>query len=308
METIDRASNSEELNYLNLLDNIVKNGDERGDRTGIGTRSIFGTNLRFSLTNHFPILTTKKVYWKGVVEELLWFIRGDTNANKLSDKGVKIWDGNTTKEFLENRGLDYPPGFIGPGYGWQWRKWGAEYNISHSISTENGHKYTDVIPTGESYDQLQEAVDKIRNNPTDRRILVSAWNVAEVDKMALPPCHILFQFFVSNGKLSCQWYQRSVDSFLGLPFNISSYALLTCLIAKITNLEPGDLIFAGGDTHVYLNHLNQVQTQISREPFAFPTLNIPDIQSLEDIEDLEYSDIKLEGYESHPPIKAEMAV
>jgi thymidylate synthase len=306
----------EEYKYLHLMQNILDNGNEKSDRTGTGTKSIFGTKLEFNLRDSFPILTTKKVFWKGVVEELLWFIRGETDSNKLADKGVKIWVGNTTREFLDKKGLDYPEGFIGPGYGFQWRYWGGEYNI-RAVMDENyklaGYvqQIGQVTPSSGNYgvDQLKNAVETIKNNPNDRRIIVSAWNPAQLEKMALPPCHLLFQFFVENGELSCQWYQRSVDVFLGLPFNISSYALLTCLIAKITGLKPGKLIFSGGDTHLYMNHLEQTKEQISRVPYQFPKLNIKkDIKTLEDIEKLEFADLELEGYQSHATIKAAMAV
>lgn len=311
----------EEYKYLHLLEDIMNTGEDSDDRTGVGTRKIFGTQLKFDLSKGFPALTTKKLYWKGVVEELLWFIRGDTNANHLMEKGVHIWDGNTSREFLDKQGLDYPEGFIGPGYGWQWRRWnrdyytsipnGEDYDIQHySCGKENGHK---LLATGHQYpldsiDQLSEALDKIKNKPDDRRILVSAWNPSQVPEMALPPCHLLFQFQVSNGKLHCQWYQRSVDSLLGLPFNIASYALITHLFAKAATLEPGTLTFCGGDTHVYKSHFEQVKEQCSRIPYQFPTLEIPDVETIQDIENLTLDDCKLIDYKSHKAIKAEMAV
>lgn len=289
----------EENKYLHLLQRILDEGTTKGDRTGTGTKSVFGTQLSFDLSNSFPIITTKKVYWKGVVEELLWFIRGETDSKKLEEKGVKIWTGNTSREFLDKKGLKYPEGEIGPGYGFQWRHWGKEYKY-------NENQYTIMY---EGVDQLANVINTLKKNPNDRRMIVSAWNVSEIDKMALPPCHLLYQFDVTDGKLNCQWYQRSVDSFLGLPFNISSYALLTCLIAKVVGLKPGTLTFSGGDTHLYLNHLDQAKEQVSRNPFPFPQLNIKkDIKSLEDIEALELSDLELVGYISHAPIKAEMAV
>jgi thymidylate synthase len=294
----------EEYKYLHLLERILDEGTVKGDRTGTGTKSIFGTQLSFDLSNSFPILTTKKVYWKGVVEELLWFIRGETDSKKLEAKGVKIWTGNTTREFLDKKGLNYPEGEIGPGYGFQWRHWGKYYNPN----PDQNAIIIDRTQDG-GIDQLANVINTLKKNPNDRRMIVSAWNVAAIDKMALPPCHLLYQFDVTNGRLNCQWYQRSVDTFLGLPFNISSYALLTCLIAKIVGLQPGTLTYAGGDTHLYLNHLDQAKEQVSRTPYPFPKLNIKkDIKTLEDIENLELSDLELVGYESHAPIKAEMAI
>lgn len=311
----------EEYKYLHLLQDILDNGVVKGDRTGVGTKSIFGTKLQFDLSKSFPILTTKKVFWKGVVEELLWFIRGETNSKKLEEKGVKIWVGNTSREFLDKKGLNYPEGMIGPGYGWQWRNWGGNYGQSWTKISSEGVEYTFIsnpkeakeynrlTPSGLGIDQLANVVNTIKTNPNDRRIIVSAWNVEEINSMALPPCHLLFQFDVSDGKLNCQWYQRSVDTFLGLPFNISSYALLTYLIAKITNLIPGTLTFSGGDTHIYLNHIDQCKEQINRTPYIFPQLNIKkDIKTLEDIENLQFNDIELIDYKSHAAIKAEMAV
>lgn len=305
----------EEYKYLRLLDTIIENGSVKGDRTGTGTKSVFGTKLQFDLSKSFPILTTKKVFWKGVVEELLWFIRGETDSKKLEAKGVKIWVGNTSRDFLDKKGLDYPEGEIGPGYGFQWRYWGGDYNAwvggeeHKSYYGKECIKMARLFDSNVGIDQLAKVVETIRKNPNDRRIIVSAWNVAEIDKMALPPCHLLYQFDVTDGKLNCQWYQRSVDTFLGLPFNISSYALLTCLLAKITNLQPGTLTFSGGDTHLYLNHIEQAKLQLEREPFPFPQLNIKkDIKSLEDIESLSLEDIELVGYASHATIKADMAV
>lgn len=294
----------EEYKYLNLMQRILDEGVEKSDRTGVGTKSIFGTQLQFDLSQSFPVLTTKKVFWKGVVEELLWFVRGETDSKLLEQKGVKIWVGNTSREFLDKKGLNYPEGEIGPGYGFQWRHWGATYQ--NPLGTIMKKSLND---SNRGIDQLANLIHTLINNPNDRRLIVSAWNVAEIERMALPPCHMMYQFYVENGTLSCQWYQRSVDSFLGLPFNISSYALLTCLIAKIVGLNPGKLTFVGGDTHIYLNHINQVKEQLVRIPYKFPQLNIKkDIQTLEDIEALELADLELVGYQSHAPIKAEMAV
>jgi len=299
----------EEYKYLHLLERIMNEGVVKGDRTGTGTKSLFGTQLSFDVSNSFPILTTKKVFFKGIVEELLWFIRGETDSKLLEAKGVNIWKGNTSREFLDKRSLDYPEGKAGAVYGFQWRHWGKPYDswsfsdrektqiVSHSSSSDNG------------IDQLAKVVETIKKNPNDRRMIVSAWNVAELERVALPSCHLLYQFDVTDGKLNCQWYQRSVDSFLGLNFNITSYALLTYMIAKITNLTPGRITFSGGDTHIYINHMDQCREQISRIPFPFPQLNIKkDIKSLEDIEKLQFEDFELIGYQSHPAIKAPMAV
>ncbi len=310
IERFRQEKQHEEYKYLHLMRNILDNGVEKSDRTGVGTKSIFGTSLKFDLRKSFPILTTKKVFWKGVVEELLWFIRGETDSKKLEEKGVKIWVGNTSREFLDKRGLDYPEGFAGPVYGFQWRHWGSSYNIRTLLPLKEGEPNPIIVqPGNEGFDQLADVVDKIKNSPNDRRMIVSAWNVSELDKVALPSCHLLFQFYVVNGELHLQFYMRSVDTFLGLPFNISSYALLTCLLAKITGLKPGTITFAGGDTHLYLNHLDQVKEQLGRTPHKFPTLNIKkDIKSLEDIENLTLADIELVDYKSHPAIIAPMAV
>lgn len=296
----------EEYRYLHMLDRILTEGTKKGDRTGTGTISIYGTQLKFNLKESFPILTTKKVYWKGVVEELLWFIRGETDSKKLEAKGINIWKGNTTREFLDKKGLNYyPEGEIGPGYGFQWRHWGSDYQPDISTNPP----YIVKHENGNGIDQLSNVIETLKKNPNDRRMIVSAWNVSEIDKMALPPCHLLFQFDVTDGYLNCLWYQRSNDFFLGSPFNISSYALLTCLIAKIVGLKPGTLTYFAGDTHLYLNHIEQAREQISRKPYPFPKLNIKkDVKSLNDIENLTFDDIELIGYQSHAAIKAEMAV
>lgn len=301
IEKLRKEKQHEEYKYLHLLEKILDEGTVKGDRTGVGTKSIFGTQLKFDLSNSFPVLTTKKVFWKGVVEELLWFIRGETDSKKLEAKGVKIWVGNTTREFLDKRGLDYPEGMAGPVYGYQWRHWGKPYNGYYDVNS--------LLKNPNGIDQLANVVDTLRKNPNDRRILVSAWNVAELERVALPSCHLLYQFYVENGKLSCQFYMRSIDFFLGCPFNISSYALLTCLIAKITGYLPGTLTFTGGDTHLYLNHIEQAKEQLSRTPYSFPKLNIKkDIKELVDIENLQFEDLELVNYQSHATIKAPMAV
>ena len=261
--------------YLDLLRHIRENGVMKEDRTGTGTQSVFGYQMRFNLSDGFPLLTTKKVHLKSIIHELLWFISGDTNIKYLKDNGVTIWD-----EWADENGD------LGPVYGHQWRSWPA--------------------PDGRSIDQLSQVVDMIKNNPDSRRLLVSAWNPGEVDKMSLPPCHCLFQFYVANGKLSCQLYQRSADVFLGVPFNIASYALLTMMIAQVCGLEPGEFIHTTGDTHIYRNHFEQVALQLSREPRALPTMRLnPEVKS---IFDFKYEDFTLEGYDPWPVIKAPVAV
>ena len=261
--------------YLDLLREIRDNGVIKTDRTGVGTKSIFGHQMRFNLQDGFPLLTTKKVFLKGIIYELLWFLKGDTNIKFLTDHNVHIWD-----EWADENGD------LGYVYGKQWRSWEA----------------TD----GRVIDQISQVVDLIKNHPNSRRILVTAWNPAEIDKMALPPCHCLFQFYVADGKLSCQLYQRSADTFLGVPFNIASYALLTMMLAQVCGLEPGEFIHTTGDTHIYLNHLEQVNEQLSREPRPLPKMIInPDVKS---IFDFKYEDFKLEGYDPYPAIKAPVAV
>lgn len=261
--------------YLDLLRHIRKDGVVKHDRTGVGTQSVFGYQMRFDLSEGFPLLTTKKVHLKSIIYELLWFIAGDTNIKYLKDHGVSIWD-----EWADENGD------LGPVYGHQWRSWPA--------------------PDGRSIDQLSQVIDQIRNNPDSRRMIVSAWNPGEVDKMALPPCHCLFQFYVAEGKLSCQLYQRSADTFLGVPFNIASYALLTMMIAQVCGLQPGEFIHTTGDTHIYLNHFEQVDLQLSREPRPLPVMKLnPDVKS---IFDFKYEDFTLEGYDPWPAIKSPVAV
>jgi thymidylate synthase len=261
--------------YLKLLATILENGTDKSDRTGTGTRSLFGYQMRFDLAQGFPLLTTKKLHLKSIIYELLWFIRGETNVRWLQERGVKIWD-----EWADANGD------LGPVYGSQWRSWPA--------------------PDGRKIDQLAQVIDSIKNNPDSRRHIVSAWNPAEVDNMALPPCHCLFQFYVANGKLSCQLYQRSADSFLGVPFNIASYALLTHMVAQVTGLEVGDFVHTFGDVHLYANHFEQAQLQLTREPRALPTLVInPDVTRLEDFV---FEDFAFESYDPHPTIKAPISV
>jgi len=261
--------------YLELLQDILDNGTDKSDRTGTGTRSIFGAQLRFDLSQGFPLLTTKKVFLKGIIHELLWFIAGDTNIKYLHDNGVHIWD-----EWADENGD------LGPVYGKQWRSWPA--------------------PDGKTIDQLSNVIKMIKKSPDSRRLIVSAWNPAEVDDMALPPCHTLFQFYVAGGKLSCQLYQRSADMFLGVPFNIASYALLTMMVAQACGLQPGDFVHTLGDAHIYRNHFKQVQEQLSRTPRSLPTMVInPDVK---DVFAFRYEDFRLEGYDPWPAIKAPVAV
>ena len=295
--------------YLDLLTRIKTEGAVKTDRTGTGTKSVFGHQMRFDLSQGFPLLTTKKVFLKGIIHELLWFLNGDTNIKYLVDNGVHIWDNDAYRyynelcvkygvlpvameEFLRaaQEGIDSPIegykfGDLNHVYGYQWRSWPR--------------------PNGEAIDQIQQAVDLIKNNPDSRRIIVSAWNVADVEKMALPPCHTLFQFYVADGKLSCMLYQRSADTFLGVPFNIASYALLTMMMAQVCGLEAGEFVHTLGDTHLYLNHFEQVDERLSRTPRALPKMHInPDVKS---IFDFKYEDFTLEGYDPYPTIKAPMS-
>ena len=261
--------------YLDLLEHIMKDGSVKHDRTGVGTKSVFGYQMRFDLSEGFPLLTTKKVHLKSIIYELLWFISGDTNIKYLKEHGVSIWD-----EWADENGD------LGPVYGHQWRSFPK--------------------PGGGSVDQLQPVVDQIKNNPDSRRMIVCAWNPAEIDRMALPPCHCLFQFYVNDGKLSCQLYQRSADTFLGVPFNIASYALLTMMLAQVCGLQPGEFVHTTGDTHLYLNHMEQVREQLSREPRPLPRMILnPEVKS---IYDFKYEDFTLEGYDPWPAIKAPVAV
>jgi thymidylate synthase len=261
--------------YHDLLRLVLDQGSDRDDRTGTGTRSIFGHQMRFDLSAGFPALTTKKLHLRSIIHELLWFLKGDTNIAYLKANGVSIWD-----EWADENGD------LGPVYGAQWRSWPA--------------------PDGTTIDQIANVVRQIETNPSSRRHIVSAWNPAEVDNMALPPCHCLFQFYVSDGKLSCQLYQRSADIFLGVPFNIASYALLTMMVAQVTGLKPGDFVHTLGDAHIYKNHFDQAQLQLSREPRALPVMRInPDVT---DLFAFTYEDFKLEGYDPHPAISAPIAV
>lgn len=261
--------------YLDLLQHILNNGVQKNDRTGTGTISSFGYQMRFNLKDGFPLVTTKKLHLKSIIHELLWFIRGETNIAYLKENGVRIWD-----EWADGNGE------LGPVYGKQWRSWeGAN---------------------GKTVDQVSELIGQIKNNPDSRRLIISAWNVADLPEMALMPCHTLFQFYVAEGKLSCQLYQRSADVFLGVPFNIASYSLLTMMIAQVCNLEPGEFIHTFGDVHIYNNHLEQVHLQLSRKPLPLPTMKLN--AEVKNIFDFKYEDFSLENYQFHPPIKAPVAV
>jgi thymidylate synthase len=264
-----------ERQYLDLLAEVLQNGARKTDRTGTGTLSVFGRQLRFNLADSFPLLTTKKLHTKSILIELLWFLRGDTNIKWLQERGVSIWD-----EWADENGN------LGPVYGYQWRHWRT--------------------PDGREIDQIEQLIASIRKKPDSRRHIVSAWNPADVDKMALPPCHALFQFYVANGKLSCQMYQRSADLFLGVPFNIASYAALTLMVAQVTDLKPGEFVLTLGDAHIYMNHLEQVREQLSRSPRPFPRLKLN--PAVKELLDFRYEDFTLEGYDPHPAIKAPIAV
>ncbi|WP_426036062.1 thymidylate synthase [Brevundimonas sp. DC300-4] len=263
-----------EFQYLNLLRDILDNGVRRDDRTGTGTLGVFGRQLRFDLSKGFPLLTTKKLHLRSIIVELLWFLRGETNTRWLKENGCSIWD-----EWADENGE------LGPVYGKQWRSWAA--------------------PNGESIDQIARLLEGLKANPNSRRHIVSAWNPADIEDMALPPCHCLFQFFVADGKLSCQLYQRSADVFLGVPFNIASYALLTMMVAQVTGLEPGDFVHTLGDAHLYSNHVEQAALQLTRQPLALPTMTIA---AKRDLFAFDPSDFVLSGYEAHPHIKAAVAI
>ena len=263
------------IQYLDLLDHVMKKGVKKQDRTGTGTLSVFGYQMRFSLEEGFPLVTTKKLHLRSIIHELLWFLKGETNVRYLNENGVRIWN-----EWADEDGN------LGPIYGYQWRSW--------------------PLPDGGHVDQISRVIDSIRQKPDSRRHIVSAWNVGELDRMALPPCHILFQFYVAEGKLSCQLYQRSADIFLGVPFNIASYSLLLMMVAQVTGLQPYEFVHTFGDAHIYLNHLEQVKLQLSRRPWPLPVMKLnPERKG---IFDFVYGDFTLEAYQSHPHIKGEIAV
>ncbi|KAK8938894.1 Bifunctional dihydrofolate reductase-thymidylate synthase [Platanthera zijinensis] len=285
----------EEYTYLRLVQDIISYGAGKNDRTGTGTLSKFGCQMRFNLRRSFPLLTTKRVFWRGVVEELLWIISGSTDAMVLQERGVHIWDGNSSRDYLDSAGLAHrEEGDLGPIYGFQWRHFGAEYIDMHTDYTSKG------------FDQLSDVIEKIRKNPDDRRIVLSAWNPSDLKKMALPPCHMFAQFYVENGELSCQMYQRSADMGLGVPFNIASYSLLTCMIAQVCNLVPGDFIHVIGDAHVYRTHVRPLLEQLQKQPKPFPILKIN--RTKMDINSFVSSDFTLVGYDPHQKIEMKMAV
>lgn len=288
---------SEEQQYLDIVRDIIENGVKRGDRTGTGTLSKFGVQMRFSLRNNvLPLLTTKRVFWRGVAEELLWFVSGSTDATLLQDKNVRIWDGHASREYLDAHGFEHrDEGDLGPVYGFQWRHFGAKY------------KTKDSSYAGLGVDQLQQCIDKIKNNPDDRRIVMSAWNPLDIPQMSLPPCHLLCQFYVANGELSCQMYQRSADMGLGVPFNIASYSLLTRMIAHVCGLQPGEFVHTIGDAHVYVNHVDALREQLTRTPRAFPTMTI-NTTTADDIDSFKFTDFEVVGYNPYPTIKMDMAL
>ena len=277
--------------YLDLLQHVLSHGTEKGDRTGTGTLSHFGAQLRFDLADGFPLLTTKKVHFKSIVYELFWFLSGSTHVDYLQENGVRIWNEWSTAE--QTARFNRPAGDLGPVYGHQWRNYGA-------TKDENG------IYNNDGIDQITQVIEQIKTNPNSRRLIVSGWNPAEAEQVALPPCHTLFQFFVADNKLSCQLYQRSADLLLGVPFNIASYALLTHMVAQVCGLEVGEFVWTGGDCHIYQNHREQVELQLTRELYTLPTLTLnPNVTN---IFAFNYDDISVDGYESHPAIKAKVAV
>ncbi|XP_030950567.1 bifunctional dihydrofolate reductase-thymidylate synthase-like isoform X3 [Quercus lobata] len=285
----------DEYMYLKLVDEIISSGTQKDDRTGTGTLSKFGCQMRFNLRRSFPLLTTKRVFWRGVVEELLWFISGSTNAKVLQEKGVNIWDGNASRDYLDRIGLsDREEGDLGPIYGFQWRHFGARYTNMHADYT------------GQGFDQLLDVIDKIKNRPDDRWIILSAWNPSDLNLMALPPCHMFAQFYVANGELSCQMYQRSADIGLGVPFNVASYALLTYMIAQVCGLTPGEFIHIIGDAHVYKTHIMPLKEQLQKLPKPFPILKIN--PERKDIDSFVAADFELIGYNPHQKLDMKMAV
>ena len=286
-----------EYQYINMLKKIIDYGNVRKDRTGTGTKSLFGCQMRYDISKYFPLLTTKRMYWKGIVEELLWFLAGETDAKILQEKNVHIWDGNSTREYLDSIGLNkYREGECGPIYGFNFRHFGGEYNADRKNNIKNG------------YDQVKNCIDLIKNNPTSRRILINLWNPCDLDKVALPACHVLYQFYVNDGKLSCSMYQRSGDMGLGVPFNIASASLMTYIFAKLTNLEPGEFIHTIGDAHIYLDHLDALKKQLERHPRPFPFVEINSNKQYTNVEDFNYEDFIVNGYYPYPSVKMKMAI
>lgn len=285
-----------EYEYINLINKVIYTGVDKDDRTGTGTYSIFGTQSRYSIRDKvIPLLTTKRIFSRAIIEELLWFISGSTDSKYLSDKGVKIWDSNGSRKFLDDLGFtNREEGDLGPVYGFQWRHYGAKY-----IDKNTNYK-------GQGLDQLKKIIETIKNNPNDRRIVLSSWNPIDIPQMALPPCHCLVQFYVSNNELSCQLYQRSADLGLGVPFNIASYSILTHMIAHICKLKTGDFIHSIGDAHIYKNHMEPLKVQINRKPRPFPKLNIK--REINDIDDFKIDDLEILDYNPYPSIKMEMSI
>lgn len=292
----------QEYQYLHLLQRVLDNGTSRPDRTGTGTLSVFGERMVFDIRDEIPILTTKFVPWKSCIKELLWFLKGQTDVTILQQQGVRIWDGNSSRQFLDNRGLQHLPEWdISCGYGFQWRHFGADYKTCKDDYN------------GQGFDQVQYILNELRVNPFSRRLYMTSWNAEDIDKMALPPCHLSAQFYVDvddagQKYLSCQMYQRSVDTFLGCPWNIMSYAVLTYLFAKMTDMLPKKLIMCLGDTHIYSNHIEQVRQQLERTPYPFPSLIVSDAVKTKNIEDITIDDFQLQDYKYHPAIKAPMAI
>lgn len=302
MVTQENTHTHPEYEYLHLLQRVLRNGKTRADRTNTGTVSVFGERMKFDISESLPVLTTKFVPWKSCIKELLWFLKGQTDVTLLQEQGVKIWDGNTNREFLDQRNLSHLPEWdLGEGYGYQWRHFGAEYK-----TCKDDYK-------GQGFDQIQFIIDELKTNPFSRRMYMTSWNASRLHNMALPPCHLAAQFYVDEDEdgtrhLSCQMYQRSVDTFLGCPWNIMSYATLTYILATICDMKPKELIMCLGDTHIYSNHVEQVKEQLTRTPYPFPKLVInPDIKT-KSIEDITIEDFELLDYKYHPAIKAKMAV
>lgn len=302
IETPDQEYEYLEYEYLGLLQRVLSNGKVRTDRTGTGTISVFGERMRFDISQSLPVLTTKFVPWKSCIKELLWFLKGQTDVSLLQAQGVKIWDSNTSRSFLDQRGLNHLPEWdLGEGYGYQWRHFGADYKTCK-------HDYE-----GQGFDQIQFIIDELKNNPFSRRMYMTSWNASRLHNMALPPCHLSAQFYVDVDEegtkhLSCQMYQRSVDTFLGCPWNIMSYSVLTYILATICDMKPKELIMCLGDTHIYTNHVEQVKQQLSRTPYPFPKLVVnPEVKN-KSIDDITIDDFELKDYVHHPAIKATMAV
>lgn len=293
--TYSRKRNPEEQQYLDLVSRILSSGNAKGDRTGTGTLSLFGAQMRFDLAKGFPLLTTKRVFWRGVVEELLWLIRGCTDSRELAAKKIHIWDDNGSRAYLDQHGFQYrEEGDLGPIYGHQWRHFGTKY-----VNSKTSY-------TGQGVDQLASIIHTLKTNPNDRRMVMSAWNPLDLDEMALPPCHILSQFYVANGKLSCQMYQRSCDMGLGVPFNIASYSLLTIMVAHVVGLEVGEFVHVLGDAHIYNNHVEGLTEQLTREPRPFPKVRVT--RRVDTIEDFKFENFELTGYDPHESIKMRMAL